>query len=296
MSDETQVTEPTTEAEPILETPVDESEDIQEEVTEPQSEPEESDDQPEPEWLDEGLSLEEDDDDNIEIPELRIDDPELRKIWDDQWRGVEKVKRQLTEKEKALSEKEALAVQMEQFNAAMANKDTAVQVLNVLQEHVRKEFGADTSNEDQNDLWSDFEPRKEQTPDPAALLRQIGLEPADIKELIESRKQDKAKAELVTKLKAIFPKVQGAVARAIPGMTVTEDDVIRAVEQFPHLADHPEQAVVLANIPSMKRAIYGGARGNKKQPELPKNAGGRVQGGSDESLTNFIRNTPIAFK
>lgn len=288
MSDETQVTdEPTTVSEEPTEPTVAEPE--PDEPTEPEEESTESDDQPDEGWLDQGLEVEDDDND---IPELRLDDPEAQKVWKTQWDGVIKKERQLTEREAAVQEQENLVSQARQINDAFADKHSAKRLVEVLIQAGTDQFGSDFfPAKKEDDLWNDFDaPRKEQGPDPLELLRQVGLDPAEIKAVIESQKEQKAKAALHSHLRTLLPSVQRAVSQAVPGVMVTEDDVINAVEQRPYMKDRPDEAVLLYKFTDFKKGIYQKARGTKKMPDLPK--AGQRSGGVSDSLESIRNNFP----
>jgi len=236
---------------------------------------------------------EDEDSDEFDIPELEsiVTDyfdqtnapDEVRKVWERQWRGIEKQQRKL---EQTATQYQSLI----DWGASLDNKDTALEAFRSLAEQIKtfhgvtdlELYGTDNSatsdNTDSTDgieEWqklgfqyeSDYIVWKKAQEELTKLRQEIAPLKSEYEQLKALREQQESQAKFDKFIKATAPKVIAYFAKADNGFKVTKEMVAEAVKAYPTLAQNPVKAVKAHY--SDERAAHYKALAAKPTPKAP---------------------------
>lgn len=270
-------TEDTPELEESLETPADE-----------QSE----DDQPEDDGISEGF-FGEIETTEYQIPPLDISNPETaERRWNEQWVGVFEKERKLDELEAEIQPLKSL---VDAFNSSPYE---AEKQLNEMIAAGRQRFGESFfKREDETWAFDSYESQAREKPisqDVLAALEAAGIEPEEVRRLVNERKTQAEHERIEQNLRRNFQSVKGRVAKDFPELSFTEQELIEAVRAIPELVNKPHMAVVLYKSGDIRKGVYKAVRGNKKIVQAPRSGTAKSVGQKPDTFEAVIKQ-PLRF-
>jgi hypothetical protein len=236
---------------------------------------------------DEGDDEEDEEEDSSHLPDLDNEiaklSPELKKRWEQQWKGVVKRESRLQEAEKRF---EALA----SYEQAFADRATAAEAVRSLAEQLAKIHGQDVaeylggpeaaqqtySEGDEpwvregfqyEGEWKAYRRAKEEAK--RELADTYGLDQELIRDLKEERERAKSAREMDAYLDKNTSKVVNTLRVQEDGWPVTRDMVAEAVKNLPQFKEKPADAVRMWFAKDLaKHARAKAAAAYKKTPEM----------------------------
>ncbi|MBS1826519.1 MAG: hypothetical protein JST93_14480 [Acidobacteria bacterium] len=191
-----------------------------------------------------------DDDEDDSIPELRIDDPEAKKVWEQQWKGIQKVKERLKEGEADLQRYRDNKDRFEALNDlanGIADKATYRETFQKLAEAVAQQHGvkpealfghqADEQEQDDFDFEDDRKVYQRAKADALAEIRkELSGQFADLDAMRQDFNKRKAQNEFETRLSQEFPKLQRKL-EAETGIKFTKAQIADGIRNNPDIKD-----------------------------------------------------------
>jgi|NOAtaT_6_FD_contig_91_795305_length_1554_multi_4_in_0_out_0_2 hypothetical protein len=232
-------------------------------------------------WLEAGLDQDEadepdEDGDNPDfltdftIPELDDDALTNRTRWEQQWRGLQKVQKRVSEQAQRFSS-------YEQLDQALATPEGAEEVIARLSEAAKAaypdHFAKQEAPQQEYSLWGDYyDTPQDEAPavDKKVILEALGIDETTLTDIVQERTRAREEARLVQQAESALADVNARLQSQVPGFTVTSEELLVAMKARPNIAPH--EAVILTHIGRMKKSVAHAVRGGKPQPTMPKGA------------------------